>query len=201
MNNIPPPDPTAKEDPEIQQLELARVAEPLLNDGETWVVSRAADGTMTAVPIEDSEGEHRSTLQQTHPQLYGALLVANARIDATFGCGLQTFALLTVVLPCLALHGQVLYEFFPDPDHQRILEGLRSWWTYGITAIVGLAFWIKVSDRFEVMAYAAERRPLDEYISASDLERMTIIALMEGDDSLSDIGTRLKLERTDDQRL
>jgi hypothetical protein len=202
VNDIPPPDPTAKEDPETQQLELARVAEPLLSNGESWVVSRADDGTMNAVPISHAGAlGPLSTLQQTHPQLYGALLTANARLDDTFGCGMMTVALLSVVLPCLAIHGNVLHEVFPDPDHQRILEGLRSWWTYGIAAFVGFAFWIKVNEWLEVMAYGAERRALDEYMSAADVDRMTILALMEGDDSVSIVGKHLKLERSDEHRL
>lgn len=200
MNDVPGSDPAAKSDLETQTLEIMRVCEPLLNEGETWVVGRASDGTMNVAPASDSD-DRRSTLQQTHPELYGALLVANERLNDSFGCGLMAVAVLSVLLPCLAIHGQVLHDFFPDPEAQRILEGLRSWWTYTIAAFVGLAFWIKVNEWIEAIGYVSERRAVEEYIAASGLNRLQVLAAIEGDGSVAIVSKRLKLQRTDDHRL
>ncbi len=181
------------DDPGLQQLEIMRVMEPLVQEGEGWLVGKDEDGiTATLCDVDD---EKRSILQQTQPRLYGALLSANDRVNDSFGCGLMTVGAFSVVLPCLGLHWQLFHHFATDVETQRLLEGLRSWWIYGLYAFAALTFWIKADGWIEGMAYQAERHEVSREVSRSGLDKLEVLAAIEGDSSVSVISKHLKTDR------
>ncbi|MBT7693441.1 MAG: hypothetical protein HN750_15720 [Gemmatimonadales bacterium] len=180
-------------DVELQQLEIMRVMEPLVKEGEGWLIGKDEDG-ITAV-LTDADDEKRSILQQTQPRLYGTLLSANDRVNDSFGCGLMSIALFSVVLPCLGLHWQLFHHFTTDVETQRFLEGLRSWWVYSLFAFGAFTFWIKVNGVIEGMAYQGERHDISGEASRCGFDKLQILAAIEGDSSVSVISKQLKLDR------
>ena len=177
----------------LQQLEIMRVMDPLVKEGEGWLIGKDEDG-ITAV-LADVDEDTRSILQQTEPRLYGALLSANDRINDSFGCGLMTIAVFSVALPCLGLHWQLFHHFSTDVETQRFLEGLRSWWVYSLFAFAAFTFWIKVNGLIEGMAYQGERQEISREASRCNLEKLEILAAIEGDSSVSVISKQLKIDR------
>ncbi|RMG18941.1 MAG: hypothetical protein D6731_00805 [Planctomycetota bacterium] len=175
---------------ELAAERIQELLEPVLEEGSAWLVARDADGVV-ATPV-DEEDSPRSRLQRLHPRLYGELLAANQRVSDSFGCGGLTLAALSALAPALALHLRLLHEFFPSPEAQRVLEGLRAWWAYALLTLIGITVWVKLSDWVEARAYESERRAVHEHIASSGLDRSEVIAWAEGDGGLETLNKFLK---------
>lgn len=151
-----------------------------LEDGDAFLVW-CTDNTIHVEEYSGDDSSGRlSSLQRSHPDLYGYLASANAQISDATGCGWMVFALILAVAGCAGI-----YQFLPN---------LRPgwWWVMPLYVAVIFYVWIQVCQWCEAAVYRRHAQELRSQIDSAGLSRLKVLALIEGDENLNFVSQWLK---------
>lgn len=162
---------------------IAQALRDHVEPGEVWVVRGGYKG------VEVSPGE-KTSLADSHPELYGRLLQANEAVSSAGG-GFVVVGILAVLGACLAVHMQWL-DGLIGPD----IEKIRSVWVYVFASVAGFLGCGWVATTWEGAVYAQHRHELLAAIDEAGLTPHRVLSEMDGNDSLSSIAERMKHDTT-----
>ena len=145
--------------------------------------SEAEDDT---VPTRD--------LKDAHPELYGALLAANERIDRSGGNVAWVFLAL-FVLTILTIVGEWVPEIFGAP-----IQNLQSWWIYILLAFFFFITCDWLQGKRKRAAWLRCRDGIEAEMARARVSPNRLMAYIEGKDSLDDVAPEIKADADFDQR-
>jgi hypothetical protein len=129
-------------------------------------------------------------LAREHPRLYGILLSVNQRVDDAGSNAIWIFGLAAVGL-CVAIHLRWL-----EPVLGVEMDSVRSGGVYTLIILVAIFIGGSYIGWLERRAYAAHREEIRQALRGTDLDRYTLLAAIETDDSLEDVRPLIKKDDT-----
>jgi hypothetical protein len=157
---------------------LKKALADVLVDGDRFVVSR----TKGEVEVQDAA----SRLKQDNPRLYGVLLTHEQAIAESGGM-IFFGAILGSIGLCVALHTHLLDTVLGARE-----ADLRSGWVYAFLIVATVIGSLRITGWFERRTYDQRREELLEEIGGAGLDRPTLLAIIDGDSSLSNVAEHLK---------
>jgi hypothetical protein len=150
----------------------------VLHEGERFVVSRSKGD----VEVRDAG----SRLKEDNARLYGHMLGLNQTLSEA-GTNVLLWGIIVGCGLAIGLHVQAFTAVLGD--HEVML---RSGWVYGFIVVAVTMASFSVTTRLERAAYERNRDALMEEIASANLDRPTLLTLIEGDSALSNVAEQLK---------
>lgn len=125
-------------------------------------------------------------LREDHPELYGALLSANQKLESAGG---------TIMILLLALGGVVCLaagQKWIDALIKTNCDFLREWWGYVGIMVAALMLGGFLSELRERRVFASVRGELFHLMEDAGFSRYTLIATLEGSETLAKVAEHLK---------
>jgi hypothetical protein len=160
---------------------VADALRPVLREGESFNVY-CHEGEVWV------DGVDTSVVAARHPRLYGRLLALNAELDHA-GSGIAQLPVLLVLTFCVGLH---LHWF--DDLIGPFAEKLNSIWFFGLVLLALFQFLHAVNGFFERAVYRQGRDELLSQLATEQIDRDTLLALIEGDAAVARVAGHLKLD-------
>ena len=133
-------------------------------------------------------------LRKDHPELYGALLALNERIDRS-GERVGWILCCVWVLAVVAIIGEWVPEVFGAS-----IRNLQSFWVYGLLAFLLFATNLRWQGRCKRKAYLAGRDEIELEMARARLKTNRLIELMHGKESLELVAAEIKGDADFDTR-
>ena len=165
-----------------RKTQIVKAVDHLIQPGETWVMKKGEENGIEVLR------DGTSSLESTHPELYGRLLKVSEQLSNAGG-GMCIWGPLLVLVFCLGLH----LNWF-DGVLGGAADKLRSVWFYILAAIVSFFAFGSLARTWERLKYRQYR---DAVLRASEDEQITphrLIANIEGDEALENLADQLKAD-------
>ena len=178
-----------------QTLEEKRIAEltervdGFLCEGESFLIRRQ-DDELEVVPAESV-----NPIRRNHEDLYGLLLSLNQEL-ADAALIPRWLVRLSVLAAIVALE----LEWFSELNLAIDLGKLKSWWVYGLFAVLGFAVNSLVKEWRQHQIYARRRDELISHLNETGLGKYRLLTNIEGEANLSDISYMLKKDQAQEAR-
>ena len=146
--------------------------------------------------MDDQGGTSASAadLRADHPELYGALLAVNERIDRS-GAGIGWFLTTLWVLCVVAIIG----EWIPEIGSLKVRH-MKSVWIYALLAFLFFVTGLRLQARTKRAAYRRGRDTIEREMATAGLTPNLLIALLEGNDDLELVTDEIKADEDFDTR-
>ena len=155
---------------------IAEALRPVLEEGEQYSVY-CHDGE---VYIRDAD---TSVCASRHPRLYGRLLAVDAQVEHAGG------SLALPALLALAVCASLQTPWWPEG-----VEHLRTWWVY-LLLFGALIFAGSLTvGMLQRRAYSRVREDLFTLMGQENVDRDTLLAMIEGDYAVARVAQQLKLD-------
>ena len=180
------PDPSNPSELEARHGQIATALEPVLADGERWLVELDRGHVHVTAAEHDTAG--RSLLRFTHPDLYGRLLALEERVQSAGGILNVPLALVLSLAGVAALDG----GWFAGTFSADALAALANGWVYALWTV--LVFFVVLRLR-RLLSHRCYRREVAELLATcrrEGVEHPQLVTLLEGDQALSHIQALLK---------
>jgi hypothetical protein len=161
---------------------VADALRPVLEEGEAYTVF-CHEGE---IHVSDAE---TSVCAVRNPRLYGRLLSMNTQIEEA-GSGLGRLPFLIVLAFCVGLHLHLLDAWIGQP----LADQLDSAWFYVLVIFATFVLLETLRKPLARMAYNRGREELNALIHREDLDRDRLLAMIEDDPAVSQVGHYLKLD-------
>lgn len=145
-------------------------------------------------PDAAAERPARLDLREDHPELYGALLALNERIDRSGG-RVGWILICVWVLTVVAIIGAWVPEVFGSSIHN-----LQSFWVYALLAVLLFATNLRWQAWCKRRTYRAGREEIELEMARARLSTNRLIELMHGKDSLELVAAEIKGDADFDTR-
>ena len=191
----PPADAQTLADTLARQDTLRAAVEPILEDGESWLVVRERDGVRVRPAGHDDP--HRSLLRFTHPELYGRLLALEERMRTAGGWIGFELALILVLAGIAAVDGGWLVGLVDG----GWLRSLQTGWVYAAYAVTVLVLVFGWRGWRASSCYRAHAGDLRRAVDELKLSWNEFPTWLEGDSAVRDVATQIKRQLADEARL
>jgi hypothetical protein len=168
---------------------IARQLDGLLDEGQSMLV-RCETGVIKVFEVEgeDDELTRVSPLRDSHPELYGRMLALDQAVDKAGGFLLGLLWIVTTVTFVLTWSGAL------DGLFGLALGHIISFWMILPFVIVMGIVTSQIGNVFEKAKYAGLRGALHAAIDGSGLTLPTVLSKIEGDQAVSNLAERLKID-------
>lgn len=161
---------------------VAETLQPVLEEGEAFNVY-CHEGEVFVTDLQTS------SCAVLYPRLYGRLLSLNTRIEEA-GAGIGSLPLLLILSLCVGLHLH-WWDTFLGPD---LVERLDSIWFYLLVFVVTFQLLGMLRKPLKHAAFSNGRDELIALILREELDRDRLLATIEADPAVAQVGYYLKLD-------
>lgn len=145
-------------------------------------------------PAAPAEPAASVDLRGDHPELYGALLGLNERIDRSGG-RIGWFMVVLWVLCVVAIIGEWTPRIFGAS-----IRNLQSFWVYGLSAFLFFVTNLQLQGRRKTRTYRQGRDEIEREMARARLTTNRLIELMHGDGTLELVAAEIKGDADFDTR-
>lgn len=171
-----------KEIDDHRAAEIAAALDGRIRTGESIVARRGESGVEVRLAEE-------SSIQRSHPEMYGQLLSANEQISQAGTTIIWVVGLISLGV-CAAIYREWFASIGPIP-----VEKLHSFWTYILVLGIGFTIAMYLTELAEARVYQRWKRTIVEALERAGMGRYHLLAQLEGHVEVKAVANMIKRDQ------